>query len=79
MKITLAATVILTRASRYNPVINTSFRKALTSDGARGYRGSRRPSGRKQDHGVIAVVDEGGNLMALERLDGTFAAGANMT
>jgi uncharacterized protein GlcG (DUF336 family) len=26
--------------------------------------------------GVIAVVDEGGNLMALERLDGTFAAGA---
>lgn len=26
--------------------------------------------------GVIAVVDEGGNLMAVERLDGTFAAGA---
>jgi glc operon protein GlcG len=26
--------------------------------------------------GVIAVVDDGGNLMALERLDGTFAAGA---
>jgi uncharacterized protein GlcG (DUF336 family)/mannose-6-phosphate isomerase-like protein (cupin superfamily) len=25
---------------------------------------------------VIAVVDDGGNLMALERLDGTFAAGA---
>jgi glc operon protein GlcG len=28
---------------------------------------------------VIAVVDEGGNLMALERLDGTFAAGANIS
>ncbi len=27
---------------------------------------------------VIAVVDDGGNLMALERLDGTFAAGANI-
>lgn len=26
--------------------------------------------------GAIAVVDDGGNLMALERLDGTFAAGA---
>ncbi len=26
--------------------------------------------------GVIAVVDDGGNLMAVERLDGTFAAGA---
>ena len=29
--------------------------------------------------GVIAIVDEGGNLMALERLDGTFAMGATMT
>lgn len=29
--------------------------------------------------GVIAVVDEGGHLMALERLDGTFAAGANIS
>jgi len=27
---------------------------------------------------VIAVVDAGGNLMALERIDGTFAAGANI-
>lgn len=25
--------------------------------------------------GVIAVVDDGGNLVALERLDGTFTAG----
>ena len=29
--------------------------------------------------GVIAVVDDGGNLMALERLDGTFSAGANIS
>ena len=29
--------------------------------------------------GVIAVVDDGGHLMALERLDGTFAAGANIS
>lgn len=29
--------------------------------------------------GVIAVVDEGGNLMALERLDGTFAAGSTIS
>jgi glc operon protein GlcG len=28
---------------------------------------------------AIAVVDEGGNLIALERLDGTFAAGANIS
>jgi glc operon protein GlcG len=29
--------------------------------------------------GVIAVVDDGGNLIALERIDGTFAAGANIS
>ncbi len=29
--------------------------------------------------GVIAVVDDGGNLMALERIDNTFAAGANIS
>ena len=29
--------------------------------------------------GVVAVVDEGGNLMALQRLDGTFSAGANIS
>ncbi|MCI0414185.1 heme-binding protein [bacterium] len=29
--------------------------------------------------GVIAVVDEGGNLVAVERLDNTFAAGANIS
>src|SRR5882724_4855934 len=29
--------------------------------------------------GVIAIVDEGGNLMALERLDGSFAMGATIS
>ncbi len=29
--------------------------------------------------GAIAVVDEGGNLVAVERLDDTFAAGANIS
>lgn len=33
----------------------------------------------KAPGGVIAVVDEGGNLMALERLDGTFAMGATIS
>ena len=33
----------------------------------------------KAPGGVIAVVDDGGNLMALERLDGTFSAGANIS
>jgi glc operon protein GlcG len=29
--------------------------------------------------GVIAVVDDGGNLIAVARMDGTFAAGANIS
>ena len=29
--------------------------------------------------GAIAVVDEGGNLVAVERLENTFAAGANIS
>jgi uncharacterized protein GlcG (DUF336 family) len=29
--------------------------------------------------GAIAVVDNGGNLIAVERLDGTFAVGANIS
>ena len=29
--------------------------------------------------GAIAVVDDGGNLVAVERLDNTFAAGANIS
>jgi glc operon protein GlcG len=29
--------------------------------------------------GAVAVVDQGGNLVALERLDNTFAAGANIS
>src|SRR5512133_537904 len=33
----------------------------------------------KAPGGVIAVVDDGGNLMALERLDGTFAMGATIS
>jgi uncharacterized protein GlcG (DUF336 family) len=33
----------------------------------------------KAPGGVIAVVDDGGNLIALERLDGTFSAGSNIS
>jgi len=33
----------------------------------------------KNASGVIAVVDDGGNLLALYRLDGTFAAGSNVS
>jgi glc operon protein GlcG len=56
-------------------------RKTLTLDGARKVIAGAIAYAKKNNApgGVIAVVDEGGNLMALERLDGTFAAGANIS
>ena len=55
-------------------------KQTLTLDGARRVIAAAEDYAR-QHHagGVIAVVDDGGNLMALERLDGTFAAGANVS
>lgn len=56
-------------------------RKTLTIEGAkRVIAAAVAEAGRlKAPGGVIAVVDDGGNLMALERLDGTFAAGASIS
>jgi len=56
-------------------------KKTLTIDGARRVIAAAVVEAKKLNApgGVIAVVDDGGNLMALERLDGTFAAGANIS
>jgi glc operon protein GlcG len=55
-------------------------RKTLTLDGARRAIAAAIAQAHKNHAGgVIAVVDDGGNLMALERVDGTFAAGANIS
>ncbi len=52
-------------------------RKSLTLDGAREVIAAAAGAARaRAGTAVIAVVDDGGNLMALERLDHTFAAGA---
>jgi glc operon protein GlcG len=53
-------------------------RKSLTLDGAKKVIDAVKAEAKKLNApgGAIAVVDDGGNLMALERLDGTFAAGA---
>jgi glc operon protein GlcG len=59
---------------------NFSERKSLTLAGARQAIDAATAQARRLNAtGVIAVVDEGGNLMALERLDGTFGAGANIS
>ncbi|HZE71502.1 MAG TPA: heme-binding protein [Pyrinomonadaceae bacterium] len=56
-------------------------KKVLTLDGAKTVISAAVTYAHKNNApgGVIAVVDDGGNLMALERLDGTFAAGANIS
>ncbi len=58
-------------------VAQVSAKKVLTLDGARRVIAAAEAEAKKNNAtGVIAVVDDGGNLMAVERLDGTFAAGA---
>jgi glc operon protein GlcG len=53
---------------------------ALTLDGAKQVIGAAVAEARRNHAaGAIAVVDDGGNLVALERLDGTFAASANIS
>jgi glc operon protein GlcG len=59
----------------------TIERKSLTLDGARKVIAAAIAEARNKNApgGAIAVVDEGGNLVAVERLDRTFAAGANIS
>lgn len=56
-------------------------RKALTLEGARQVIAAAEEYARRNNApgAAIAVVDEGGNLIAVERLDGTFAAGPNIS
>lgn len=58
-----------------------SDKKTLTLKGAEAVIAAAKAEAQKVQApgGVIAVVDDGGNLMALERLDGTFSAGANIS
>jgi len=73
-------TLLLTSASVFANA-QTVEKKTLTIDGAKKVIAGAVAYAKKNNApgGVIAVVDDGGNLMALERLDGTFAAGANIS
>jgi uncharacterized protein GlcG (DUF336 family)/mannose-6-phosphate isomerase-like protein (cupin superfamily) len=54
----------------------TTEKKSLNRDGARRVIATAVAEAQKRNTtGVIAVVDDGGNLLAVERLDGTFPAG----
>src|SRR2546425_11065644 len=56
----------------------TVEKKTLTLKGAESVIAAAKAEAQKLQApgGVIAVVDDGGNLVALERLGGTFSAGA---
>ena len=54
-------------------------KKSLTLDGAKQVAAAAAAEAKRNHEGaVIAVVDDGGNLLYLERLDGTFAAGSTI-
>src|SRR6266699_2860449 len=74
---TIIATLVAV-ASSHAQVVE---KKSLNLDGAKKAIGAAVDYAKKNNApgGVIAVVDEGGNLMALERLDGTFAMGATIS
>ena len=59
----------------------TTEKRSLTLEGAERIINASKAKAHELNApgGVIAVVDAGGNLMALERIDGTFAAGANIS
>lgn len=59
----------------------TLEKRSITLEGARSVIAGAKAYAKANNApgGVIAVVDDGGNLVALERLDGTFTAGANIS
>src|ERR1700750_269109 len=81
MKIRIAFTTLIILCGALLADAQVVEKKALTIEGAKKVIAGAVAFAKKNNApgGVIAVVDEGGNLMALERLDGTFAAGANIS
>lgn len=73
--------IALTCAALVGPVqAQLAEKKALTLEGAKKVIAAAVEEAKKDSSGgVIAVVDDGGNLICLERLDNTFAAGANIS
>jgi glc operon protein GlcG len=58
----------------------TAEKRSLTLEGAKKAATAAAAEARaNHEGGVIAIVDDGGNLMYLERLDGTFPAGAKIS
>ncbi|HKF42737.1 MAG TPA: heme-binding protein [Thermoanaerobaculia bacterium] len=75
----LAGALVALAAAAVSPA-QVMLKKTLNLEGARKVIAAAQAQARKTNAtGVVAVVDDGGNLIALERLDGTFAAGADIS
>lgn len=75
----LLAAVIF--AATFTTSAQTVNKRSITLAGARNIIAGAKEFAKKNNApgGVIAVVDDGGNLVALERLDGTFTAGSSIS
>ncbi len=79
MSRTLAAVVVALAAVPAQAETVTA-KKTLTLEGARKAIAAVEEAAKKAGAtGVVAVVDDGGNLISLARIDGTFAAGSTVS
>ena len=75
-----AGTAALFAALATDTTAQVADKKVLTLDGAKKVAAGAAADAQQHNEGAaIAVVDDGGNLMYLERLDNTFAAGARIS
>ncbi|MGH9795190.1 MAG: heme-binding protein, partial [Candidatus Acidiferrales bacterium] len=77
----ILAAGLLTLAGATWAQAQVADKKSITLDGARRVIAAAKAEAHAKNApgAVIAVVDDGGNLVAVERLDGTFAAGATIS
>ena len=77
---TLVATLALALGAVSAQAQIVVAKKTLTLEGARKAIAAVEEAAKKAGAtGVVAVVDDGGNLIALARIDGTFAAGSTVS
>jgi glc operon protein GlcG len=75
-----AVTAALSAAPATDAVAQLVEKPALTLEGAKKVAAAAAADARQHGEGAaIAIVDDGGNLMYLERLDNTFAAGSRIS
>src|SRR5262249_44481933 len=79
-KLSVALVALVTSAIAVQVSAQVIDKKSLNLDGAKIVAAAAAAEAKKGNAGgAIAIVDDGGNLLYLERLDNTFAAAANIS